>query len=249
MFNIKDRYLRNLGAISPIQQNKFLTKSIAIVGIGGQGGYLAEYLARLGVGELVLFDPDVYDETNLNRQTFATMETLGLNKAKAAEKAIQKINPDIKVVSYDCAFGVDCIAAVEHCDFIFACADVGVNAKDNRQAFRMAIEKNIPVMDVAVTPFGIALLVCWKELDMWDELTEDYCQGTVEDSHNIYQPAYLCALASALALEQMIAYFISTCPWEWTDVRVIFDISKGMVFNYRKPTEPVHSIGYEDSKN
>jgi molybdopterin/thiamine biosynthesis adenylyltransferase len=75
-----------------------LTNSkVAIAGIGGVGSICAEMLARNGIGNLRLAEPDPYEENNLNRQLFATLETIGINKAVAGAERINKINPNCNV--------------------------------------------------------------------------------------------------------------------------------------------------------
>ena len=67
---------------------------VAVFGLGGVGGAAAEALARAGVGHLLLVDGDAFEESNLNRQIFATRETLGKPKAEVAAERILSINPD-----------------------------------------------------------------------------------------------------------------------------------------------------------
>ena len=67
--------------------------TVGVVGIGGVGSIAAEMLAREGVGNLKLADPDMYQDVNLNRQLHATMDTIGCNKAVAASERIRAINP------------------------------------------------------------------------------------------------------------------------------------------------------------
>ena len=55
---------------------------ILVLGVGGVGGYAAEQLCRMGVGELVLYDGDKVDPTNLNRQIAALSTTIGAFKAE-----------------------------------------------------------------------------------------------------------------------------------------------------------------------
>ena len=71
---------------------------VAVFGVGGVGGYVAEALARSGVGALELFDDDEVSLTNLNRQIIATHETLGLPKAEAMAARIKSIAPDCEAV-------------------------------------------------------------------------------------------------------------------------------------------------------
>ena len=77
---------------------------VIIFGIGGVGGYVAEALARSGVGALDLVDSDRVALSNLNRQIIATMDTLGMEKTRAARDRIASINPDCRVVCHDCFF-------------------------------------------------------------------------------------------------------------------------------------------------
>ena len=95
------RYVRNRGVISQKDQLKFLRSSVAVVGAGGLGGYVILMLARMGIGCLVIIDHDSFDETNLNRQAFCTLETLGESKSEAARKAVELVNPGVDVVSYE----------------------------------------------------------------------------------------------------------------------------------------------------
>lgn len=67
--------------------------SVAVFGIGGVGGYVAEMLARSGVGHITLFDSDTVSETNRNRQIIALESTEGMLKTEAMAKRILDINP------------------------------------------------------------------------------------------------------------------------------------------------------------
>lgn len=70
---------------------------IAVFGIGGVGSYAVEALARAGVGELTLIDCDVFSETNLNRQLYATLDTVGMEKTAVAKDRIALIAPECTV--------------------------------------------------------------------------------------------------------------------------------------------------------
>ncbi len=75
-----------------------LTKSHAlIVGAGGLGSPSALYMAASGVGEITICDFDEVDLTNLQRQIIHTTQSVGINKASSAQRALNAINPDIVV--------------------------------------------------------------------------------------------------------------------------------------------------------
>lgn len=79
-----------------------LTEShIAVFGLGGVGSYAVEGLARAGIGKLTLIDCDVFSESNLNRQLYATLDTIGRKKTEAAKEHIASIAPECSVTAID----------------------------------------------------------------------------------------------------------------------------------------------------
>ena len=70
---------------------------VAVFGIGGVGGYVAEALARSGVGKLDLIDHDTVALSNLNRQIIALHSTVGQSKVDVMARRIADINPDAQV--------------------------------------------------------------------------------------------------------------------------------------------------------
>lgn len=76
---------------------KLSTSSVAVFGVGGVGSFVAEALARSGIGKIAIFDGDVVDETNLNRQLIATKDTIGMDKVEAIKKRLTDINENIDI--------------------------------------------------------------------------------------------------------------------------------------------------------
>lgn len=101
------RYQRNRKAMSVSDQLSLFRSSVAVIGCGGLGGYIIEELARLGVGRLVVIDPDVFEEHNLNRQLLSSPANLGTAKVEAAVKRIGEINPAVTVVPVYTAFSAE----------------------------------------------------------------------------------------------------------------------------------------------
>lgn len=120
------RYQRNREAITVSDQLALFRSSVAVIGCGGLGGYVVEELARLGVGRIVVIDPDVFEEHNLNRQLFSSPANLGQAKVEAAVTRINAINPAVTLVPLQAALspenGADllggCQAAVDALDTI-----------------------------------------------------------------------------------------------------------------------------------
>ncbi len=74
-------------------------KNIIIFGLGGVGSYVAEALARCGIGKMTVVDKDTVDITNINRQLYALHSTVGRNKADVAKERILDINPQCEVTA------------------------------------------------------------------------------------------------------------------------------------------------------
>lgn len=77
---------------------------VAIFGVGGVGGFVAEALARSGVGHFVLIDKDEVDITNINRQIIALHSTVGRQKTEVMKERILDINPEAEVEIRSCFF-------------------------------------------------------------------------------------------------------------------------------------------------
>lgn len=91
----RTRLIFGIEAMEKISQAR-----VAVFGIGGVGSYTAEALVRSGIGAIDLIDDDRICLTNLNRQLFATRDTVGQHKVDVAEKRIRSINPDCKVITH-----------------------------------------------------------------------------------------------------------------------------------------------------
>lgn len=77
---------------------------VAVFGIGGVGGHTAEALVRSGIGAIDLIDNDEVSISNINRQIFATVSTVGQLKTESAKKRLLDINPDCKITVHNIFF-------------------------------------------------------------------------------------------------------------------------------------------------
>lgn len=80
---------------------RFSRSHVVIIGIGGVGSWVAEALARSGMGKLTLIDMDVIAESNINRQLHSLNSTLGRNKIDVMKERIQDINENCEVTCID----------------------------------------------------------------------------------------------------------------------------------------------------
>lgn len=97
----KQRFARTALLLGEEAVNTLTTKSVAVFGVGGVGGFVVEALARSGVGKITLFDKDVVDITNINRQIIALNSTVGRYKCDVMKERILDINPSAEVICYN----------------------------------------------------------------------------------------------------------------------------------------------------
>lgn len=132
------RYRRNRETVSVADQLRLFRSRVGVIGCGGLGGYLIEQLARLGVGTLVLVDPDVFEEHNLNRQLLSSPAHLGSAKVDVARERIAAINPAVTVEPHRTAFSRDngrellsgCSAVVDGLDNVLVRRDLAAVCRD-----------------------------------------------------------------------------------------------------------------------
>ncbi len=89
--------LKNIGTLG---QKKIIKSKVLIIGMGGLGCSVAEFLTRAGVGNLGIIDFDNVDMTNIHRQSLYDIKDIKKSKVTAAKKKIRKINPNTKVNCY-----------------------------------------------------------------------------------------------------------------------------------------------------
>ena len=89
--------LKNIGILG---QKKIIQSKVLIIGMGGLGCPVAEFLTRAGVGYLGIIDSDSVDLSNIHRQSLYDSKDLKRPKVEAALKKLKKINPKTKITSY-----------------------------------------------------------------------------------------------------------------------------------------------------
>lgn len=142
------RYARNLGAIIPQEQEKLKKSRVCVIGCGGLGGYLAEFLGRMGVGHITAVDPDLFEATNLNRQLLSREDNLGKSKSEAVKERMVQVNPSVQVMAVKAYLTADNAAQ------LIAGHDLVLDGLDNIPTRlilqRVCREQNIPLIHGAV---------------------------------------------------------------------------------------------------
>ncbi len=115
LFILKEFTEENLKKLSNVK--------IGIVGIGGIGCPLSQYLINSGIKELTLVDGDIVEKSNLNRQILFNLNDIGKKKVKVAKKKLQLINSDCKINIVDNNINKKNIFALSNCSIIVDATD------------------------------------------------------------------------------------------------------------------------------
>ena len=121
---------------------------VGIIGLGGGGSHIVQQLAHLGVGNFVLYDPDVVEETNLNRLVGATAEDAltATRKVDVAQRVIRGLNPKADCVLMPIKWHENDVP-LRSCDVIFGCIDSLIGREDIERFSRRFL---IPYIDIGM---------------------------------------------------------------------------------------------------
>jgi molybdopterin/thiamine biosynthesis adenylyltransferase len=154
-----DRYMRHilLPEIGGSGQQRLKTARVLVIGAGGLGSPVLEYLAGAGVGTLVIVDDDVVSVSNLQRQIIHSTSNVGTRKVDSAVARIAEINPHVSVLAHPSRF------APENADGLLQGVDLVIDGSDNFAtrylAADMAEDAKIPLVTGAVGRFDGSLTV------------------------------------------------------------------------------------------
>ena len=180
-------YSRNTGIISESEQEKLRQTTIAIAGVGGVGGLLAERLIRMGIGHLKIADPGTFEKSNFNRQFGASMTSLGYNKAEMVFQQIKDINPQAKI-AYDTSGIIsetDAIRFVSDSDLVIDEMDFGL-FKQSISLQRAARQRGIYYFFTSAIGFGAMVAIFSPQgftLEEFDNLPVNVDLNSVEKIH------------------------------------------------------------------
>ena len=157
-FSYSDAFSRNIGWLTPQEQQILRHKRIAIAGLGGVGGSHLLTLVRLGISNFHIADFDVFDVVNFNRQAGASMSSLGKSKVEVMRDLAKDINPELNIRVFPegthptnlSEFFTDIDLYIDGLDFFAFSA--------REAAFAVCADQGIPAITVAPLGMGAALL-------------------------------------------------------------------------------------------
>ncbi|MFI5039926.1 MAG: HesA/MoeB/ThiF family protein [Solirubrobacterales bacterium] len=155
-FSYEEMISRNAGFLSATEQELLHDGRVFVCGVGGMGGAALQALVRAGVGNVAIADMDVFERSNLNRQVFATMDTVGKLKVGATADALARINPTLGITTYGGEW-------VEQLDEILSVYPVVINGMDDLAAglalYRKARQRGATVIDAYTAPLPSVTVV------------------------------------------------------------------------------------------
>jgi hypothetical protein len=155
-FSYEEMTTRNRGFVNAAEQERLRNARVFIPGVGGMGGAAFMALVRCGIGHFVIADIDVFEISNLNRQLFASLDSVGTSKAEAARDMALKINPDVEIE----VLGHEWTASI---DAILARSDVAINGMDHAGAgvhlYRRCGALNRTLIDAYAAPLPSVTVV------------------------------------------------------------------------------------------
>lgn len=158
VFDYNRAFSRNLGWVTPAEQQLLRQKTVAIAGLGGVGGLHLVTLARLGIARFRLAEFDSFDLVNFNRQVGATVSSMGKSKLAVMRGMAMDINPEIDIAEFP--EGVN----EGNVERFLEGADIFVDGLDffafsaRILAFQTCWRLRIPAITVAPIGMGAALL-------------------------------------------------------------------------------------------
>lgn len=198
---IQDQYIKNIGKFfSEDNQKELLKKTFTIIGCGGNGEYFADFLARLGVKKIILFDGDYFEPSNINRQIFYKLDH---NKAAETAHSLKQINPLVDIEYYEKNFNEKFLSNILNSDMIIYCADYLYPLKE---AFRKI--DNIPILFQGITENDVGGIIFDKNKEELYKLIEKSKYSDIPQlKTNTSQLACICALSAAICCLEIIKYF------------------------------------------
>jgi len=140
MFREKTKILIGGAEMQALNNSK-----VCVVGVGGVGGFVAEMLARTGIGNISLIDFDIIEPSNINRQIVALNSTIGKFKVDVMKNRILDINPNCKVQTFKSKITANNIKTFDLMQFDFI-VDAIDNITDKISLICYCKENNIKIV-------------------------------------------------------------------------------------------------------
>lgn len=206
---IKEQFTRNLGIMSGEDIIKLHETTISIAGCGCIGGFSAELLVRMGIGKLIIADPDIFDVSNINRQCAATHDTVGMLKVEALKAHLLAINPELEIVVYSKGVNEENVGDfVKEADYVIDAIDYFC-LPEAVALHRESRQKGLYIITAVALGFGASVLTFSPEGMKLEEYLGIPVDCAIDDLRGITFPAssytsYLPSYATETKIKEWI---------------------------------------------
>jgi len=182
MFDYEQAFCRNNNLCKSWNQDKIRQAKVAVIGCGGVGGLHAMNLARMGIENIILVDPDVFELSNLNRQYGSSTKSVGRHKVVVVKRDIVAINPEAKVDVIVGRFCLDNASDIIHeVDIIIDGLDV-FSFQARLELYRTARAYGKTVINSGPFSFGAGLIVFGKDSMAFEDYFDIHdCSKPIEN--------------------------------------------------------------------
>jgi len=148
---MNDRFIRN--PVTAEEQEILKNSKVFVAGCGGQGGYIIEYLVRLGVGNIVCADDGCFEHSDLNRQLLSEPGLIGVPKTTCAYERAKRLWQDVNIQAVNIRMNE------ENLPNLIKGSDLAMDALDSaatrKALFQAAKAENIPLIHAAVNGWWV----------------------------------------------------------------------------------------------
>lgn len=192
-----ERYIRNYSSISKEQQEILGNITIAIVGLGGLGGYVLENLVRLGVKSFNLIDNDVFHISNLNRQILSTEKNLGKSKVEEALKRALEIDHNVMAKLYKEKLDKNSVVMLQDTDIVIDCLD----SIDSRFQLETLCDKmNLTLIHGAISGYYGQVAISTTNNRIFNKIYKE----SVVDNQSLGNLPMTCMITASLQVNLML---------------------------------------------
>lgn len=145
-----------LNAFSQKKIDKLGKCKVSIIGVGGIGCPLSIYLLSSGIKNMQIFDGDIIEKSNLNRQILFSSQDLGKKKTETAKRKLLKINPESKINAIN--------KNLDESNYDFLCdSSIVIDTSDNWKTMKLVneycVKNSIPLISSSVVGFDVEIAV------------------------------------------------------------------------------------------
>lgn len=155
-FDYAEFTTRNIGFVTQREQDRLAAGRVLVIGVGGMGGAAVQSLARAGIGHFAIADIDTFEVSNLNRQVFCDLDSVGQSKVQTTAARLRRINPLLSLEAFDAEWP-------QHLDDLLARYPIVVNGMDDIAAgidlYRRAQRHRCTVIDAYASPLPSVAVV------------------------------------------------------------------------------------------